>query len=86
MRNMILTSAFLVTALGCGNIVSDSESMAKDVCECADSECAEKAMEAHKGKYSDDDFEALSDEDKAEVEAYLAAAALCAMGHALSGK
>jgi hypothetical protein len=69
--------------MGCGNIVSDSEAMAKETCECKDADCAKASLEGFEGKYSEEDYEALSDEDKTKVEGFMAAAALCMLGNAM---
>jgi hypothetical protein len=57
--------------------------MSTSTCECEDADCAKEAMDGYKGKYTKEDYEALSDEDKKEVDAYLTAAGLCAIGAAM---
>ena len=76
MRHTILAItafAFMLTTVGCsggGGPVADMESMAKEICDCKDKECAEKVGEKYPDdKYSDADIEKLSDEDKARIEA-----------------
>ena len=74
---------FLIIALwlgsdtGAKDMVSDMETMAKETCECESAECAKSTLEGFKGKYSEEDYESLSDEDKTKVDGFMAAAALC---------